>query len=179
MKITKKLLQDLINEELSLFEGYQSKYFGRHRDVYVPTDIFVYSANSTFDYGMQDEWDTPFDEGRLHLFDLMDKKQFKAFIDFLYTSIRGNLLMFTDVENLHDNYIILDEDPNETFTRYSRDNLSDDEIRALDGKKMKDLLYTEPFKHMLPVSKEELINAGYQLHGVDLTKILAPIKQLP
>ena len=80
MKITKKLLQDLIKEELNLLEGYMPKYFGRHKDKYVPTDIFIYSPNATFDYGMQQEWDQPFHEGRTHYFDLTDKGDFKAFM---------------------------------------------------------------------------------------------------
>ena len=176
MKITKKLLQDLIKEELNLLEGYIPKYFGRHKDKYVPTDIFIYSPNATFDYAMQQEWDQPFHEGRTHYFDLTDKGNFKAFIDFLYTSVKGNLFVHTDVEDIHKSHIILDEDPNEVFTMHHKNNLSDAQLRALDGQKFGDLLFTEHFRSILPVSKEELINAGYELHGVDLTKTLEPIK---
>ena len=176
MKITKKLLQDLIKEELSLSESFQKKYFGRHKTKHVPDEIFIYSPNATFDYGMQDEWDQPFHEGRTHYFDLSDKGQFKAFIDFLNSKVKGNLFMHAGVENIHNNHIILDEDPNVTFTMHHRDNLSQDELRALDGQKLGDLLFTEHFMYILPVNKEELINAGYELHGVDLTRTLEHIK---
>ena len=176
MKITKKLLQDLIKEEMSLIEGYLPKYFGRHKNKYVPTEIFIYSPDSTFNYGMQDEWDTPFHEGRTHYFDLVDKSDFKAFIDFLRSKVSGNLFVHTGVEDIHQSHIILPDDPNEIFTTHHRDNLSDDELRALDGQKLGDLLFTEHFRSILPVNKEELIDAGYELHGVDLTKTLEPIK---
>lgn len=176
MKITKKLLQDLIKEELNLLEGFQPKHFGRHRDKYVPTEIFIYSPNSVFDYAMQDDWDQPFHEGRTHYFDLTDKGQFKDFINFLNSKVGGNLFMHAGVESIHNNHIILPDDPNETFTMHHRDNLSNDELKALDGQKLGDLLFTEHFRSILPVNKEELINAGYELHGVDLTSTLEPIK---
>ena len=84
--------------------------------------------------------------------------------------------MHAGVEDIHKSHIILDEDPNEVFTMNHKNNLSDAQLRALDGQKLGDLLFTELFRSILPVNKEEVINAGYELHGVDLTKTLEHVK---
>ena len=171
MKITKKMLQDLIKEELNILES--TGAHGQYTGPFFPDEVFIYSPDTTFNYGMQQEWDQPFPEGRTHYFNLEDRGEFKEFINLLVNlrDISGRLV--SDVRNT---YIILDEDPNETFATYTGRSLPLNQLRALDGKKMKNLLYTNPFKYMLPISKQELITAGKQLHNIDLTSTLKPIK---
>jgi hypothetical protein len=170
MKITNEQLKKIIKEELSLLEsaGAQGQYTGP----FFPVEIHIYSPNTKFDYGMQQEWDMPFPEGRTHYFDLRDRGEFKQFINFLFSLRNPSGALGGSV---HDNHIILDEDANDTFNTHSGRSLPDNQLRALDGKEMKNLLYTDPFKLMLPINKQELITAGMQLHNIDLTSTLKPI----